>query len=74
MAIPLTWRNLAALTGLVVIILSAFATATSTLVQWQLDGLDKRLSDRLSIYQRDEENTQHELDRIEHRLNKLEHP
>jgi hypothetical protein len=73
MAISLTWRNLFTLTGLVVLVLAALGGAVSTAVQWQLNEIGLRLNDRLSIYHRDQENIQRELDRMESRLNKLEY-
>lgn len=72
MAIALNWKNLFALTGLVVLVLAALTGAVSTVVQWQLDGVDRRLNDRLSIYQRDQSGIQRELDRMEQRLEKIE--
>lgn len=66
MAIPLTWQNLFVLAGLAILILSAFGGAVGMVVQWELDTVDHRLNDRLVLYHRD-------IDRIEHRLEELEH-
>lgn len=72
MAISLTWRNLFALTGLVVIVLTAFAAAESAVMQWQLHQMDLRLNDRLTLYQKGEDDLQNTLERIETRLHDLE--
>ncbi len=72
MAIALTWNNIFVLVGLCVVLLTALSSGTAAVMQWQLSSVDSRLNDRISIYHRDQEGFQRELNRIEDRLSKLE--
>ena len=65
MAIDLTWRNIGALLALASGFLLLFFGGTATIVEWRLDAVQLRLVDRMTLYQR-------EMDQVEQRLERLE--
>jgi peptidoglycan hydrolase CwlO-like protein len=46
--------------------------AVTSIVQWQLNSIDKRLEERLSIYQQEQTNTQRRVERVEDQINRME--
>jgi hypothetical protein len=46
--------------------------AVTSVVQWQLDNIDKRLEERLSIYYQEQADTQRRVERVEDQINRME--
>jgi hypothetical protein len=65
LAIDLTWRNVAALVALLSGVLVAFFAGTGGMMEWRIRAVQAQLDDRLELYQ-------HEMGRLEQRLDRLE--
>jgi len=63
--IGITWRNIFMMVALAATLFSGLIAGTGVVIQWRFDTLQKQLSDRMTLYQR-------EVDRMERRLDILE--
>jgi hypothetical protein len=64
--IDLTWTNLLVMAGLLSTILTGLVAGTGAMVEWRLTAIQRQLTERMNLYQR-------EMDQVESRLEKLEH-
>lgn len=65
MTVTVTWINLYKLAGLVVIVMTLMLSIGSAIVSWQLHSLDSRLEERLKVYQADQIDMRHRIERLE---------
>ena len=68
MTINVTWCNVYKLAFLVIIALTLVLTAGSVMVQWQIDQIDWRLDERLSIYHREQNELQRRIELLEENI------
>ncbi len=67
MTINVTWPNIYKLSGLVIAVVSIMIAAGSFITQRQFDYIDKRMDDRLSVYQSDQADIRRRLELLEAR-------
>jgi hypothetical protein len=67
MAIPLTWRNVFAMVGLVASVLTGFVMGTSAMIDWRISAINRQLVDRMTLYQREMERVERRIERLEER-------
>lgn len=72
MAIEVTWGNVAKMLSMVAVCIGLLMSAGVTVVQWQMDTLNKRLDERLAIYQKQNEERAALIERINTRVLLLE--
>jgi hypothetical protein len=53
--------------GLVAVVLSGLVAGTGAVIQWRVDAVQRQLSDRMMLFQR-------EMDGVSRRLERLERP
>lgn len=67
MTISVTWPNIYKLAALIAAILTLMVSLGSFIVQRQIDHINQRLDDRLTIYQSTLIELQRRLERLEHK-------
>jgi hypothetical protein len=67
MPIGMNWRNIFTMVGLVAVVLSGVVAGTGVVIQWRIEAVQRQLSDRMMLFQR-------EMDSVSRRLERLERP
>ena len=65
MTVTVTWPNLYKLAGLVIVVLTLMLSIGSIMVNFQMQALDRRLEERLRVYQADQIEMRHRIERLE---------